>query len=66
MTVEVGHENAVAQTVYRRTGFVKTDRQLRLFAWPIPRMCSSGCAPLCATMVAPGGMNCGLYIGGAE
>ena len=28
MTVEVGHENAVAQSVYRRIGFVKTDRQL--------------------------------------
>lgn len=28
ISVEVGHENAVAQSVYRRTGFVKTDRQL--------------------------------------
>jgi ribosomal protein S18 acetylase RimI-like enzyme len=28
MTVEVGHDNAVAQSVYRRIGFVKTDRQL--------------------------------------
>jgi GNAT superfamily N-acetyltransferase len=28
MFVEVGRENAVAQSVYRRTGFVMTDRQL--------------------------------------
>jgi GNAT superfamily N-acetyltransferase len=28
MSVEVGHENAAAQSVYRRTGFVKSDRQL--------------------------------------
>jgi len=28
MSVEVGCKNAVAQSVYRRTGFVKTDRQL--------------------------------------
>ena len=28
MTVEVGYENAAAQSVYRRIGFEKTDRQL--------------------------------------
>lgn len=28
LTVEVGSDNAPAQTVYRRTGFVETDRQL--------------------------------------
>ena len=28
VNVETGHDNTVAQTVYRRTGFVNTDRQL--------------------------------------
>jgi ribosomal protein S18 acetylase RimI-like enzyme len=28
VTVEVAHESGAAQSVYRRTGFVKTDRQL--------------------------------------
>lgn len=28
ISVEVGHDNAVAQAVYRRVGFLETDRQL--------------------------------------
>ena len=28
ISVEVGHDNAVAQAVYRRVGFVETDRRL--------------------------------------
>ena len=34
VSVEVGAENAVAQSVYRRTGFAMTDRRTELDRWP--------------------------------